>query len=113
MSMSVPSQPRLAEALGVDSNALRGDRAPRRPCSDAEREAANRLTAWLDDRGVEARLEEFLGYPSFGAPYAALFTASLAGGILFSAPVAGVSGGPGTRSLFRPWCPPRWRRICA
>jgi hypothetical protein len=79
--MSVASQPQLAEALGV-IQMLSEEIGPRRPCSDAERDAANRLTAWLHDRGVEARIEEFEGYPSFAAPYAALFTASVAGGFL-------------------------------
>jgi Peptidase family M28 len=76
------SQPQLAEALGV-IEMLSGEVGPRRPCSDPEKEAANRLTAWLHDRGVEeARIEEFDGYSTFAAPYAALFTASLAGGLL-------------------------------
>ena len=61
---------------------LAGEIGPRRPCSDAEKDAANRLAAWLHDRGVEARIEEFEGYSTFAAPYAALFTASLAGGLL-------------------------------
>ncbi len=62
---------------------LSGEIGPRRPCSDAEKDAANRLAAWLHDRGVkEARIEEFEGYSTFAAPYGALFTASLAGGLL-------------------------------
>ena len=40
------------------------------------------LVAWLRDRGVEAQTEEFRGYSTFGKPYALLFGASLAGGLL-------------------------------
>jgi hypothetical protein len=77
----VASQPELAEALGV-IHMLAEEVGPRRPCSDAERDAANRLAAWLRDRGVDSQIEEFRGYSSFTAPYSALFTTSLAGGLL-------------------------------
>jgi hypothetical protein len=77
----IASQPELAEALGL-IHLLAEEIGPRRPCSDAERDAANRLTAWLRDRGVEAQIEEFRGYSSFGALYGALFTTSLVGGLL-------------------------------
>ena len=110
-SSLVASQPQLAEALGV-IHMLAGEIGPRRPCSDAEKDAANRLTAWLHDRGVEARIEEFEGYPSFAAPYAALFTASLAGGLLQRSRRRGVRRA-GTCSPFPPWCPPRSRGTCA
>jgi hypothetical protein len=75
------SRPDLAEALGV-IHMLAEEIGPRRPCSDAERDAANRVAAWLRDRGVDSQIEEFRGYSSFAAPYAALFTTSLAGGLL-------------------------------
>ena len=107
----VASQPQLAEALGV-IHMLAGEIGARRPCSDAEKDAANRLTAWLHGRGVDARIEEFEGYPSFAAPYAALFTASLAGGLLQRSRRRRVRRA-GTRSPFRPWCPPRSRGTCA
>ncbi|MFN8162130.1 MAG: M28 family peptidase [Solirubrobacterales bacterium] len=45
---------------------------PRRPCSEAELEASLRLRAWLEASGVEAHLEAFPSYPSFGAPYGLL-----------------------------------------
>jgi hypothetical protein len=77
----VASQPELGEALGL-IHMLAEEIGPRRPCSEAEMDAANRLSAWLRDRGVDARIEEFRGYASFAAPYGALFTTSLAGGLL-------------------------------
>ena len=54
------SDPALTEALGL-IHMLAGDVGPRRPCSEAEKDAANRLAAWLRDRDVEARIEEFTG----------------------------------------------------
>jgi Peptidase family M28 len=76
-----PSGPALDEALGV-IELLAKDIGPRRPCSEAEKQAAGALVAWLRERGVEARTEEFSGYASFGYPYGLLFGASLAGGLL-------------------------------
>jgi hypothetical protein len=61
---------------------LASEIGPRRPCSPAEHAAADRLAAWLRAREVEARTEAFRGYSSFALPYAVLFTASLAGGLL-------------------------------
>ncbi len=73
--------PALEEALGV-IRLLASDIGPRRPCSDAEKRAATELVAWLRRRGVEARTEAFRGYSTFAKPYALLFGASLAGGLL-------------------------------
>jgi acetylornithine deacetylase/succinyl-diaminopimelate desuccinylase-like protein len=71
----------LDEALGV-IGLLARDIGPRRPCSEAEKQATGALVGWLRERGVEARAEEFDGYASFGYPYGLLFGASLAGGLL-------------------------------
>jgi hypothetical protein len=54
---------------------------PRRPCSAEEARAGRELVSWLNERGVDARLEEFRGYSSFGYPYALIFGAGLAGGL--------------------------------
>ncbi len=61
---------------------LADDIGPRRPCSDSEKLAADQLAGWLRERRVEARTEEFDGYSTFAKPYALLFGASLAGGLL-------------------------------
>ena len=73
--------PALEEALGV-IRLLAQEIGPRRPCSEAEKRAAAELVSWLRERGVEAGSEEFRGYSTFGKPYALLFGASLAGGLL-------------------------------
>src|SRR5688572_3649343 len=65
-SSLVASQPELAEALGL-IQMLAEEIGPRRPCSEAEKDAANRLSIWLRDRGVDTRIEEFRGFPSFAA----------------------------------------------
>ena len=71
---------------------LAGEIGPRRSCSQAERRAAAALVEWLRERGVEATLEEFRGYSSFGHPYALMLGASLAGGLLSSRrPTAGAA----------------------
>jgi acetylornithine deacetylase/succinyl-diaminopimelate desuccinylase-like protein len=75
------ARPALDEALGV-IHLLASEVGPRRPCSEAEHDAAARLADWLRARGVDTRTEAFGGYSSFGLPYAVLFTASLAGGLL-------------------------------
>jgi hypothetical protein len=77
---SEPS-PQLTAALDL-SHTLAVDVGPRRPCSEAERDAANRLVAWLRQRDVDARTEEFQGYSSFALPYAMLFAVSVGGGLL-------------------------------
>lgn len=43
---------------------------PRRPGSPAERMAAELLAARLRERGVDARIEPFRGYPTFALPFA-------------------------------------------
>jgi hypothetical protein len=71
----------LREALDV-IRLLASDIGPRRPCSEAEKRAAAELVTWLRERGVAAHTEEFSGYSTFATPYALLFGASLAGGLL-------------------------------
>ena len=80
MSVATAS-PALQQALEV-IRLLADDIGPRRPCSETEKRAADLLTVWLQDRGVEAHTEEFAGYSTFAKPYAVLFGASLAGGLL-------------------------------
>jgi acetylornithine deacetylase/succinyl-diaminopimelate desuccinylase-like protein len=86
----VASDPRLSDALDV-IHLLSEEIGPRRPCSDAERAAANRLTTWLRDHDVDARIEEFEGYSTFALPYGALFAASIGGALMQR------SGRPGVR----------------
>ena len=71
----------LESALGL-IRSLAGDIGPRRPCSEAEKRAADALVRWLGEHGVEARLEPFRGYPTFCSPYGAIFGTALAGGLL-------------------------------
>ncbi|MGH2979860.1 MAG: M28 family metallopeptidase [Solirubrobacterales bacterium] len=75
------SSPELTNALDL-LHVLASDVGPRRACSEAEMDAANRLGTWLRERAVDARIEEFQGYSSFTLPYATLFATSLAGGLL-------------------------------
>jgi hypothetical protein len=76
-----PQDRALSDALDV-IHTLASDVGPRRPCSDAEKDAANRLVTWLRARGLDARLEEFDGYSTFALPYGILFAAALSGGLL-------------------------------
>jgi acetylornithine deacetylase/succinyl-diaminopimelate desuccinylase-like protein len=62
--------------------ALASDIGPRRPCSEAERRAADLLVNWLQEHGIEARTEPFRGYASLGYPYGLIFATALAGGLL-------------------------------
>ena len=55
---------------------------PRRPTGPAEREAAERTAALLADRGVDARLEDFRGYASFGYPFGLIMAAAILPGLL-------------------------------
>ena len=55
---------------------------PRRPCSDAEKEAARVAVDWLAERGVQAEIEPFRGYSSFAQPYALILGTALAGALL-------------------------------
>jgi peptidase M28-like protein len=48
---------------------LADDVGPRRPTSTAERRAAGLVAERLRERGVEASLEPFRGYSSFGLPF--------------------------------------------
>ena len=73
--------PGLQAALDV-IRTLASDIGPRRPCSENEKRAAAALVAWLKERDVDADVEEFDGYSTFANPYALLFGASLAGGLL-------------------------------
>jgi hypothetical protein len=57
---------------------------PRRPCSEAETEAARLAVDWLQGRGVQAAIEPFRGYPSFAHPYGLILGASLVGALLQS-----------------------------
>ena len=61
---------------------LASEIGPRRSCSAAEERAGQALVGWLEERGVEADLQRFLGYSSFAHPYAAIFSTVLAGGFL-------------------------------
>src|SRR3989442_3668253 len=69
----------LESALGL-IRSLAGDIGPRRPCSEAEKRAADALVRWLGEHGVEARLEPFRGYPTFCSAYGAILGTALAGG---------------------------------
>jgi hypothetical protein len=73
--------PRNRGALGLIRQ-LSVDLGPRRPCSEAEKQAAQRLESWLTERGVEAWREPFRGYPSFGHPYGLIMATALAGAVL-------------------------------
>src|SRR5918992_3816574 len=75
------AEPALHAVLGV-IRTLASDIGPRRPCSDSEKRAAAELVAWLRERDIDARTEEFRGYATFARPYALLFGATLAGGLL-------------------------------
>jgi len=79
--VATESSPELSAALDL-IHLLASEVGPRRPCSAAEKDAANRLTAWLRARDVEGRIEEFQGYDTFARPYAVVFGAALAGGLL-------------------------------
>jgi hypothetical protein len=88
---AVLEQADRAPALDV-IRLLAGEIGPRRSCSDSERRAAVALVEWLRDRGVEATLEEFRAYSSFGRPYALMLGASLLGGLLSARrPAAGAA----------------------
>src|SRR3954463_11191173 len=77
----------MVDMRGVDATlevieALASGIGPRRPCSEAERQAAELLERWLAAQGVEAGLEDFSGYATFGLPYGIVLGAALAGGLL-------------------------------
>jgi acetylornithine deacetylase/succinyl-diaminopimelate desuccinylase-like protein len=62
--------------------ALSAEIGPRRPCSEAEKRAAELLERWLGERGVEAWREYFSGYATFGLPYGPIMGVALVGGLL-------------------------------
>ena len=76
-----PTGAALEQAMEV-IHILASEIGPRPCCSEAEREAAQRLAAWLERHGADARVEEFDGYTTFALPYGILFAAWLAGGAL-------------------------------
>jgi hypothetical protein len=55
---------------------------PRRPTSDAERIAAQLMRSELRAAGVDAEIEPFRGYATFGLPYGLILGAALAAGVL-------------------------------
>ena len=55
---------------------------PRRPCSEAEAQAAQLAIDWLAEHGVKADVEPFRGYASFAHPYGLILGASLVGTLL-------------------------------
>jgi peptidase M28-like protein len=61
---------------------LASDIGPRRPCSEAEAEAARVAIDWLAGKGVAARTEPFDGYSTFAHPYGVILGAALAGALL-------------------------------
>jgi hypothetical protein len=61
---------------------LASDIGPRRPCSEAEAEAARVAIDWLARRGVPASTEPFDGYSTFAHPYGVILGAALAGALL-------------------------------
>ena len=72
-------RPTGVEALALIDQIATGI-GPRRPCSSAERQAAELLRARLEAAGLDARLEEFPSLQTFGLPQGAVLgTALLAG----------------------------------
>jgi hypothetical protein len=61
---------------------LASEVGPRRPCSEAEAQAARVTVDWLGARGIQAAIEPFQGYSSFAHPYGLILGASLAGSLL-------------------------------
>lgn len=55
---------------------------PRRPTSDAERRAAERLRDELGERGLDATLEPFDGYSTFAAPFGVISALAIAPALL-------------------------------
>lgn len=61
---------------------LAGQVGSRRPTSTSERQAAERLAERLRDAGVDARLEPFNGYSSFGLPFGLTLATAVAPALL-------------------------------
>ncbi|MGB2712072.1 MAG: hypothetical protein WBC33_11220, partial [Conexibacter sp.] len=55
---------------------------PRRPCSSAERAAAEQIVRWLERNEIKASLQEFPAYASFAYPFGTIIAAALAGGLI-------------------------------
>lgn len=71
----------LVSALEV-TEALASEIGPRRPCSDAEEQAAELMEEWLTGLGLEVRTEGVPSQPTFALPYALLFGMALGAGAL-------------------------------
>src|SRR4051812_1466852 len=71
----------LERAIGLIRELSEGV-GPRRPCSEAERRAAEVLADAARAHGLEARIEPFRGYASFAYPYGLLSAVALAAGLL-------------------------------
>lgn len=69
-----PERQRLLETV----EALAVEIGARRPTSRNERAAADLLAGRLRERGVDARIEPFGGYPTFGLPFALTIAAAVA-----------------------------------
>lgn len=79
--MKVAEHSAVDEMLGL-TRLLALEIGPRRPCSQAEHAAAEAIRDWLAERRIEARLQPFRGYASFGYPFGAILGVALAGGLL-------------------------------
>lgn len=75
------ADPGVAQALAW-IRLLATEIGPRRPTSDPERRAAERMRDELRESGVDAKLEEFLGYSTFGLPYGLILGAAQIAAIL-------------------------------
>lgn len=80
--MPEPGNQRVAEAETTERlmgwvRLLAEEVGPRRPGSERERVAAERLSARLREAGIDARLEPFRGYPTFGLPFGVTITAAI------------------------------------
>ena len=78
---SAKEDPGLPQAMSLIA-LLAEEIGPRRPCSEAEAEAAERLRAGLAANGVEARIEPFRSLSTFGLPVGMLAGAGVLAGIV-------------------------------
>ncbi len=93
------SDPRTAQALAW-IHLLASEIGPRRPTSEAERRAAERMRDELRAAGVAAELEPFRGYSSFGLPYGLILaTATLAGALRRRPALSAALGAAATGAL--------------
>ena len=79
--MSPEDRPAGVQALELIDRLSTGI-GPRRPCSPAEREAAELLRADLASAGAQSRLEEFRSLATFGLPQTAVLGAAVFAGAL-------------------------------